>query len=229
MLLGVALSSALLRCGGVRERMLADRLEHRKPDDPVARLRAHETPADDAPRGRRGTSPGPARARGRPRAMRCRGIPRARRGAVRWLSRQPSDSSSRSRREGCAAAREGRPVPPSRVRVPPPSARMISAGGRTTSRAATSSMASGKAIESAADLVHRCKRVVAEDDTSGGCELDEERGSVVDREWFEREHVLCREPQRRSARREHLKVGGTVEQRCATCAAAPGRCSRLSR
>ncbi len=69
-----------------------------------------------------------------------------------------------------------------------------------------------QAVESTADLVDGCERVVSQDDAAGGSELDEERRRVVDRERLEREDVLGRQTQRRSARREHLKIGCAIEE-----------------
>ena len=67
-------------------------------------------------------------------------------------------------------------------------------------------------VEPAADLVDRRERVGWRIDAARGRELDEERRRVVDREWLERQDVLGREAQRRTARREHLEIGRAIEE-----------------
>ncbi len=51
-----------------------------------------------------------------------------------------------------------------------------------------------QAVESATDLVHRCQRVVPQDDATCRGKLDEERGRVLDRQRPERKDVLGRKP-----------------------------------
>ena len=69
-----------------------------------------------------------------------------------------------------------------------------------------------KAVEAAADLVHRCERVVLKDHTARGSELDEEGRRIVVREGLERKNMLGREAEGRTARREHLEVRRTVDE-----------------
>ena len=69
-----------------------------------------------------------------------------------------------------------------------------------------------KAVEAAADLVHRCERVVLKDHTARGSELDEERRRIVVREGLERKNMLGREAEGRTARREHLEIRHAVDE-----------------
>ena len=51
-------------------------------------------------------------------------------------------------------------------------------------------------VQSSADLVYRRKRLRTEDDATGGGDLGEERGCVLDRERLEGQDVLGREAER---------------------------------
>ncbi len=126
------------------ERVLADRLEHREADGSpsLASLRTRLQPTS-ASRSWRKASPAGAIARASS-SERAVGEDRERAVQGALARRSAAGSSSRSPREACAGA-PGRSTGPSISSASPsPSARTISAGGRTTSRAATSSIASGR-------------------------------------------------------------------------------------
>ena len=116
------------------------------------------------------------------------------------------------RAAACAGARAGRPALPSRARAPRSSASRTWAGGSTTSRDATSSIASGSPSRRRQISSIERDRVLAEHDAAGGGELREELRRVGDRERGEWHHVLGRETERDAARHEHLHVGCGVEQ-----------------
>ena len=69
-----------------------------------------------------------------------------------------------------------------------------------------------QAVEPAADLVHRGERIGMEDDAACRRELNEERRRILDGQRLERNDVLARQPQRRTARRQHLEIRRTIEQ-----------------
>ena len=87
------------------------------------------------------------------------------------------------------------------------------AGGSTTRRAATSSIASGRP-SSRWQIYGRERRagVLPQHDPACRRQLGEEIRRIVEREWAEGHDMLCRETKRDPTRREELHVSRPVEQ-----------------
>ena len=164
--------------GETRQGLFAHRLEHRQADV-AARGRCGRGCRRRAPPDRPGSMVSHPRPTARPRACIRPRTPRARH-AARAGSRSGAGSSTRSSPGASAVAREGRPVPPSSARALRRGL-AICVGERTTSRAATSSIASGSR-STAADRRDQRHHVLAKHYSSSCCELDEERRCVVDRQ-----------------------------------------------
>ncbi len=210
--LGMALPQLVERAGLAHslQRVLAHGLEHRQPEVAVRRLTSDEAPADERLeiaeelRARVGdrshvverSAVGERRDRAvqRPLAVGQAPVAPVDRGAKRALALGKIDGPFHLERETFAE-------------------RAQDLGGWQHRQSRGDELdRERQTVEAAADLVYRGERVVLEQDAARGRELGEQRHGVVDRQWLERVDVLGREPERRAARREHLKVGNAFDQ-----------------